>query len=83
MQALQQHLDEMISSWKPVADELRKVSVDDVMERFGSDKKHGKEFYAVILVAKTGEVVLRKVSKTPETVSDLRRAIQRMIERYT
>ena len=83
VQALQQHLDEMISSWKPVADELRKVSVDDVMERFGSDKKHGKEFYAVILVAKTGEVVLRKVSKTPETVSDLRRAIQRMIERYT
>lgn len=81
--ALQAHLDEMIAPWASIAEELRGVSLDDVIERFSSDKKHGTHFYAVIVVTKSGEVELQKVDKTPATVTDLRLAIRRMIERYT
>lgn len=81
--ALEQHLDEMVRSSPSVADELGKLPFDDVLDRFGSDKKHGKDFYTLILVATNGDVELRKVEKTDATLAQVRTAIERMVERYS
>lgn len=56
--------------------------MDDVIQRFESDKKHGTDFYALILVEPNGDVVLRKVDRSSETLAAVRRAIETMIERY-
>lgn len=79
---LQQHLDEMIRSSAGVAEQLRAMPLDDVLDRVRSDKKHGKDFYTLILVAANGDVELRRLPKTPETLDRVRAAIERMIERY-
>ncbi|MBS1815611.1 MAG: 3-dehydroquinate synthase [Acidobacteria bacterium] len=80
--ALETHLDEMVRSWTPVADELKKLPMDDVLDRFGCDKKHGKDFYTLILVAQNGDVELRKVERSDATLAQVRTAIERMVERY-
>lgn len=79
---LLEHLDAMVRSSPGVAEELQKMPLDDVLERFESDKKHGKDFYTLILVAANGDVELRKVDRTPATLADAKRAIESMIERY-
>lgn len=80
--ALELHLDTMIAASPTVAENLRTMPLDDVLERFGSDKKHGKDFYTLILVAATGDVELRKVERSAETLSHVRQAIERMMKRY-
>jgi 3-dehydroquinate synthase len=79
---LQQHLRELIASDASVADQLRKLPVDDVMERFGSDKKHGSDFYTLILIAPEGNVVLQRLPRTEETLRRVRDAIKTTIEAY-
>lgn len=79
---LEKHLNEMVRSSPEVAAELKKMPMDDVIQRFESDKKHGTDFYALILVEPNGDVVLRKVDRSSETLAAVRRAIETMIERY-
>lgn len=81
--ALEDHLDAMIRASATVAGELRNLPFDDVLDRFGSDKKHGKDFYTLILVAEDGDVELRKVDKTPETLAQVRTTIESMVKRYS
>jgi 3-dehydroquinate synthase len=80
---LQKHLDAMIRSDGSVADELRKLQVDDVLERFGSDKKHGKDFYTLIVIDAQGKVQLVRKPKSADTLQAVGRAIETTIERYT
>jgi 3-dehydroquinate synthase len=79
---LQRHLEDMIRCDGSVAGELRKLNVADVLERFGSDKKHGKDFYTLILIAPSGDVVLQKLPRSERTLSAVRSAIERIVEKY-
>lgn len=80
--ALQEHLHSMIANDVTAAAELQKLDLDDVLERFTSDKKHGKDFYALILIAPNGDVVLEKQPRTQETLDRVRAAIRTVVESY-
>ena len=54
--------------------------IDDVLERFASDKKHGKDFYALILIAPDGNVILSREPRTGDTLKTVRQSIERMME---
>jgi 3-dehydroquinate synthase len=79
---LEAHLHEMISEVPDLAKPISAMNVDDVMERFQSDKKHGTGHFTLILIADRGEVVLRKIDKTAEVTSDVERAITTIVKRY-
>lgn len=79
---LRSHLSEMIRSDAGLSEQLRKLSVEDVLERFVSDKKHGKDFYALILIAHDGSVVISKEPRTESTLSAVRRAVEQIVEAY-
>ena len=80
---LKEHLDQMIREVPDLATPLRAMSVDDVLERFGSDKKHGPGHYTLILVAETGDVVMKKIDKSAEVQNGVRRAIETVVKRYS
>ena len=79
---LQAHLKQMIGSDATAVAELKKLNLDDVLDRVASDKKHGADFYALILIAADGRVVLEKLPKTPETLGMVRKAIERVVESW-
>ena len=80
--ALESHLESMISQVPDLKIPLAAMSVDDVVERFGSDKKHGRTHYTLILVADNGDVVLRKIDRTAEMTAAIARAITGIVKRY-
>ena len=80
--ALRQHLRDMIGNDRTVLDHVRALSVDDVLQRFVSDKKHGKDFYALILIASDGTVILSREPRTEATLGRVRRAVEEIIEAY-
>lgn len=79
---LQRHLADLITADHTVASTLRTLSLDDILDRVGSDKKHGPDFYTLILIGQNGDVELRKLSRTAETLAAIRRAIQTVITKY-
>jgi 3-dehydroquinate synthase len=80
---LEEHLHTMISEVPNLAVPLRAMSVDEVIERFGSDKKHGPQHFTLILTAGTGDVVLRTIEKTAQVTRDVERAIETIVKRYS
>jgi 3-dehydroquinate synthase len=80
---LEEHLDQMLRAIPELKHHLLSLPLDDVLERFESDKKHGTEHYTLILVAETGEVVIQKITKSSEAQSRVKRAIQDVKERYS
>jgi 3-dehydroquinate synthase len=82
VKVLEDHLEEMVSIMPGLSDSLRGLSVNDVMERFASDKKHGPEHFTVIVVGEDGNVVLRRLAKSPEVNVAFRKAVESIIERF-
>jgi len=82
VQKLEDHLDVMVAAVPQLSSSLKSLPLDDVLERFESDKKHGPENYALILVSEIGEVTLQKIAKSHAVRSRVKRAIQTMVERY-
>jgi 3-dehydroquinate synthase len=80
---LEEHLHTMISEVPNLAEPMRAMDVDEVIERFGSDKKHGPGYFTLILVAGNGDVVLRKIEKTARVTRDVERAIETIVKRYS
>jgi 3-dehydroquinate synthase len=80
---LEEHLHTMISEVPNLAAPLRAMSVDEAIERFGSDKKHGPGYFTLILIAGNGDVVLRKIEKTAQVTRDVERAIETIVKRYS
>jgi 3-dehydroquinate synthase len=80
---LEEHLHVMISEVPGLAAPISGMDVDDVIERFGSDKKHGPRHYTLILIADNGDVVLRKIDKSAEVTSDVERAVKTIVKRYS
>jgi len=79
---LEEHLHEMISQVPDLKTPIAAMDLDEVIERFGSDKKHGPGHFTLILIAENGDVVLRKIEKTPRAIGDVERAIQTVVTRY-
>lgn len=82
VKTLESHLDEMLRSIESLSSSLRDLSVDEVFERFCSDKKHGPKYFSLILVEMNGAVVLRKLDKSQEVIDRIKRSIFSVIERY-
>ena len=80
---LEEHLEEMISEVPDLATPIAAMDVAEVMDKFASDKKHGPGHFTLILIAENGDVVLRKIEKTAQVTSDVERAIQTVVKRYS
>ncbi len=76
------HLREMILSDTTAVRVLRELDLNDVLDRVASDKKHGKDFYALILIGASGSVVLERQPRTEETLLRVRHAIERVVETF-
>ena len=77
------HLDQLIRTVPSLREQLLKLDLADVLDRFASDKKHSPGKFTLILVAANGEVVLEKIDRTPALDAQLREAIQDVLETYT
>ena len=72
----------MIASDATALPELRRRDLDDVLDRVASDKKHGRDFYALVLSGASGSVVLERQPRTDETLARVRHAIERVVESF-
>lgn len=82
IQRLREHLRTMIGADATVRTVLPTLDLEDVLDRIGSDKKHGKDFYTFILIAEDGRVELTRLPRTAETLQRARAAVQQVIESY-
>ena len=80
---LEEHLHAMISEVPNLAEPMSAMDAGEVIERFGSDKKHGPGHFTLILIADNGDVVLRKIAKTTQVTADVERAIRTIVKRYS
>ena len=79
----QQHLAAMVNKLPVLREQLAKLDLAEVLERFASDKKHSAASYTLILVDGSGEVQLERMERTPELQAAVRRAIETTLESYT
>jgi 3-dehydroquinate synthase len=80
---LEEHLDAMLRPIQGLDSHLRALPLDEVIQRFESDKKHGPENYTLILVADSGEVQLQKLPRSPKVRDNVQSAIQTIVEKYS
>jgi len=80
---LETHLDTMIRTLPGLREQLQALNMTDILERFASDKKHTTNRYTLILISKTGEVVLEQIARTSDLESAIRDAVQTTIGIYT
>lgn len=52
-----------------------------IIERFKSDKKHGLDYFTMVLLDCNGDVVLRKTKSTPKLIDDLERVVALVAKR--
>lgn len=83
VKALEEHLHVMISEVPDLKTPIVAMDLDDVLERFGSDKKHVPGHYTLILIAENGDVVIRKIEKNTQTTADVERAVKTVVKRYS
>ena len=79
---LEDHLHTIFRSVPNLSSELAGLSLNDVMERFESDKKHKQDSYVLILVNLDGKVVLKKIQKSTESARRIRNAIESIVGIY-
>ena len=58
------------------------LDIDEVLQRFASDKKHTTNAYTLILVAADGRVVLEQIVRSGELEGRIRQAVETTIESY-
>ena len=73
----------MIRTLPGLRGQLQTFNMQDVLERFASDKKHTTGRYTLILVSQTGEVVLEQIDRSPELEAAIRRAVETTTGIYT
>ncbi len=79
----EEHLDELIRTLPDLRERLQAIDLDDVMERFASDKKHTTGRYTLILIAASGAVVLEQIVRTAELEARIRHAFAMTIGTYS
>ena len=80
---LERHLHQMVTSLPGIREHLAALLLDDVMQRFASDKKHTGHQFTLILAASDGSVVLEQIEKSELTSRAVRHAIESVRESYT
>ncbi len=80
---LEAHLTYMVQALGDLQHHVRTLSLDEVLERMASDKKHTASHYTLILVDAAGDVILDRVPRTPETDAQLKRSIEIMTDQIT
>ena len=80
---LEKHLHAMVASLPGIREHLAALSLDEVMERFASDKKHTGDQFTLILVNEAGAVVLERIERCEQTTQAVRHAIEMMRESYS
>ena len=76
---LEAHLMQMIHALPDLNHHLQSLSLDEILERIASDKKHTTTHYTLVLVTPAGEVFLDRVPRTPATDTRLQQAVRTMI----
>lgn len=76
VELMQEHLKELLVAVPGLRDRVSKVLVQDVLERFQADKKHGTAFYTVILVTDNGIVELFRLPKNEQSLNLVRIAVE-------
>ncbi len=79
----ERHMHEMVTSLPGIGEHLAALSIDGVMERFASDKKHTGTHFTLILVDGAGSVILEQIEKSEQTSRAVRQAIETTRESYT
>ena len=80
---LELHLHQMVNSLPGIREHLAALSIDEVMERFASDKKHTGRHFTLILIAPSGSVVLEQIDRSEQASHAIRHAIETVRESYT
>jgi 3-dehydroquinate synthase len=83
VRVLEDHLDAMLRPIQNLGEHLRTLPLDEVIQRFESDKKHGPENYTLILVTADGEIQLQKLPKSLEIRRSVLDSIQTIVEKYS
>jgi 3-dehydroquinate synthase len=73
---LARHLALLLKEVPELESALASTAVDDILDRFTADKKHGPKFFRLIVVAETGDVELIELEKRPEVIQMIRMAIE-------
>jgi 3-dehydroquinate synthase len=76
---LEKHLIGMIRMLPGLREQLADVLLDDMLQRFGSDKKHTRERYTLILVGADGAVGLEQMERGVAMDDAIRRAVERTV----
>ena len=76
---LRDHLRTMIGTLPSVRDTLSRLHIEDVMQRFASDKKHTVSHFTLVLVSESGTVHLAKVQRGPYADRNVQHAIESTI----
>ncbi len=79
----ERHLHTMVNSLSGIREHFAALSIDDVMERFASDKKHTGRQFTLILANQAGNVVLEQIDKSEQANQAVRHAIETTRESYT
>ena len=77
--AFREHVAVLVDTVDGLAETLATVDADAVMTAFEADKKHGRDFYAVILPDAEGRVERRLLPRTTATRAEVSAAIKAML----
>jgi 3-dehydroquinate synthase len=80
--ALERHLISLLKAVPDLSQHLASLSVEEVLDRFDSDKKHRQDSYVLILIEVDGEVVLKKVAKSRESKDRIEKSVRSVVESY-
>jgi 3-dehydroquinate synthase len=79
---LEKHLTSLLKAVPELRQHVASLSLKEVLDRFESDKKHKQDSYVLVLAETSGEVVLKKIVKTPESRNRIETAIRSVVESY-
>jgi 3-dehydroquinate synthase len=79
---LERHLASLIAKDHGLATRLQALAVDELLERFESDKKHARDVFSLLLVDNAGGVALRTIPRNAETRARIERCFRKVLEDY-
>lgn len=81
VEMLKRHLVSMVESMPDLRVRLEELNIQEILERFQSDKKHSSKHYTLILVAPNGLVFRESFERAPSVLQSIGRSIETMIRR--
>ena len=74
------HVHALVGSASDLAATLADIEVAALLDAFRSDKKHGRDIFAVIMVAEDGSVERRLLARDSATEAMIARSFARMLK---